>query len=199
LTINAEKIAYYKKEGNKISQLRRGVLGSSIAELHKKGSKISDSSETENIPYIEEQQRFDFVGDGSSLLIGPLPYIPTKVQKNNWFMGDIPEEYGPCYEIEVFVGGRRLRKDPVEIYDEILGSFSPLADKKISAEFSVDGTTPFVRLSEPASAGSRIIIIRKQGRIWYDRKLTDISPAPLIENSNKIARFIASKDTDLPE
>jgi hypothetical protein len=199
LTINAEKIAYYRKEGNKLSQLRRGVLGSSIAEFHKKGSRISDSSDTENIPYSEEQQRSDFFGDGSSILIGPLPYVPIKISKDNWFKGDIPDEYGPCYEIEVFVAGRRLRKDPVEIYDESLGSYSPLADKKISAEFSVDGTTPYVRLTEPVEAGKRVIIIRKQGRLWYDRKLLSISTSPLIENSNKIARFIANKDTDLPE
>jgi hypothetical protein len=199
LTVNAEKLAYFKKEGNKISQLRRGILGSSIAEFHKKGSKISDFSETESIPYSEEQQRYDFVGDGSSLLIGPLPYIPVKAQRNNWFSGDIPEEYGPCYQIEVFLGGRRLRKDPIEIYDENLGSYSPLGDRKISAEFSVDGVTPFIRLSEPAPAGLRIVIIRKQGRLWYDRKLLSISPLPLIQNLNKIPKFIANKDTDLPE
>jgi hypothetical protein len=199
ITINAEKIVYYKKVGNTLSQLRRGVFGSSIPEIHLKDSNISDSSETETLPYSEEQQRFDFVGDGSSLLIGPLPFIPSKVNKSNWFKTDIPDEYGPCYELEIFVAGKRLRKDPVDIYDESLGSFSPLADKTVQAEFSVDGSTPFVRISEPVEAGLRIIIIRKQGRLWYDNKLLDISSAPLIENTNTIARFIAQRSTGLPE
>ncbi len=199
ITINAEKIIYYKKEGNKLSQLIRGALGSSIPEVHLTQSNISDSSETENIPYVEEQQRFDFVSDGSSLLIGPLPFIPTKVTKNNWFRNDIPEEYGPCYEIEIFVAGRRLRKDPVEQYNEDLGSFSPLADIMVQAEFSVDGVSPVIRLSDVVSAGLRIIIIRKQGKLWYDRKLFEISSAPLTENFNKITKFIAQKNTKLPE
>lgn len=199
ITVNAEKIAYFKKNGNKLSQLRRGLLGSSIAELHKANSVISDASDTENIPYIDSQERFDFVSDGSSLLIGPLPFVPTKSNNSIWFRSNIPEEFGPCYELEIFVAGKRINKDPVDIFDEELGSYSPLADKKVQAEFSVDGELPFVRLSEHVPAGLRIIVIRKIGRIWYDRKLDTISNLPLIDNENKIAKFIAQQTTKLPE
>jgi hypothetical protein len=199
LIINTERIMYYKKEGNRIYQLRRGVFGSAIAESHEVGSPVIDSGDQESIPYFEEQQRFDFVGDGSSLVIGPLPFIPVKTNKEGWYTESIPEEYGPCYEIEVFVAGKRLRKDPDEIFDESLGSFSPLADKKIEAEFSVDGFSASVRLTSSVPAGRRITIIRKIGSIWYDRKLTQISSQPLLDNTNKIAKFIAEKTTKLPE
>jgi hypothetical protein len=174
-------------------------LGYSIPEIHLKNSVVVDSSDTETIPYVEEQERYDFVGDGSSQLIGPLPFVPTKFKENNWFKSDIPEEYGPCYEIEVFVAGKRMKKDPVDVYDEELGSYSPVADKKIQAEFSVDGSTPFVRLSEPVPAGQRIIVIRKIGKIWYDRRLQEVSTLPLTSNANNIAKFIAQKTTKLPE
>ncbi len=203
--INGERISYLEKTATTLGKLRRGVFGTSIAELHPIGSRVVDSSSTETIPYTESQERVDFVGDGSTTMIGPLPFTPSKYSKTSWFRGDdavtaIPEEYGPCYEIEVFVGGRRLRKDPVSLYNETLGTVSPAADEQVQAEFSVDGLAPFVRLTEPAAAGSRITIIKRVGKTWYDRGAEAASTGvALLENSGPIPVFIAKKSTRLPE
>lgn len=196
ITINGEKIAYFSKIGNKLSQIRRGYEGTAISETYKKGSVIVNSSKNETIPYKEDQEKYSFISDGSSLLIGPLDFIPRKQQKVSWFKQTIPEDYGPCYELEIFSAGARLRKDPIEIYDELLGSESPSADKIIEAEFSVDGSTPFIRLSTAPSAGTRITVIRKIGKIWYDVKQSQIS---LIKSQNSIAKFITQRNTKLPE
>jgi hypothetical protein len=75
--INNERIEYLQKTGNVLSQLRRGVQGTSIAELHPVDSYVVDVGLPETIPYKENQDRIDFVSDGSSLMIGPLDYIPT--------------------------------------------------------------------------------------------------------------------------
>ena len=198
--INGERIEYMSKTGNTLTQLRRGSLGTSIKEIHEIDSDVIDVGANETIPYNETQDKADFTGDGSTTEFGPLDYTPEKTDITNWYRETIPSENGPCNTIEVFVGGRRLRKDSITVYDEALGSSSPTADKTLEAEFSVDGSTNFVRLTEPAPIGSRVTIIRKTGRSWYTRgETTASSGITLLDNNNAIADFIASKTTDLPE
>jgi len=198
--IKEEKIEYFVKTGNRLSQLRRGAYGTSIGELYPAGSKVADMSKRESISYTDTQDRYDFVSDGSTLLIGPLDFVPNQAQRNFWFRNSIPEIYGACDEFEVFVGGRRLRKDPIDQFNEELGSYSPAADERIEAEFSVDGNSPYVRLTEPVSAGTRINIIRKRGKTWYDRgSNTAQTGRTMTENTNSIIRFILEKDSYLPE
>ena len=276
ITINKERIEYFKKEGNVLSQLRRGSLGTAIAEIHNAGHLVVDSGAFETLPYNESQERYDFVvpekltiisdgttrsfeldtspnsetliyaGNGDSkniivkvngetissdrytvsvvnnvgtitldnefeiseikqieilpLLIGPLDFVPKKSSRSSWYRENIPAENGPCDEMEVFISGTRLRKNPIDIYDETLGITSPQADKTLEAEFSVDGLTPYLRLSNEIAAGSRVAIIRKQGRLWYERGDDTASKGvSLLENNTSVAQFILRKGSELPE
>ena len=98
------------------------------------------------------------------------------------------------------MGGVRLRKDPIDVYSEELGSHSPTADKKLEAEFSVDGVTPYIRLTTTVPAGTRITIIRRSGKIWYERgNNTASNGVTLLENNTAISNFIAQRTTKLPE
>ena len=198
--IQNERIEYMAKSGNTLSQLRRGSQGTSIKELYPVGTYIANVGPGETIPYNENQGREDFISDGSTLLIGPLSFVPDIGTRSSWYRSSIPSDHGPCDQIEIFAGGRRLRKDPLLVYDEMLGSNSPDADKQLEAEFSVDGTTAFVRLTSAIPAGTRISIITRTGRIWYDRAETTASKGiTLLENTGSIAKFIAQKTTKLPE
>jgi hypothetical protein len=198
--IAGERIDYMVKQGNVLSQLRRGVSGTAIAEQYPQGTDLVDVGYQETIPYNEEQNRIDFVSDGSSLLVGPLDFVPAKGVRSEWYRSSIPEEFGPCDQIEVFVAGRRLRKDPIDVYSEQNGSSSPAADLKIESEFSVNGNTAFIRLTSAFPAGSRITVIKRTGKVWYDRGETTASRGvTLLENSTAIAAFIAQKSTSLPE
>ena len=101
---------------------------------------------------------------------------------------------------EVFAAGRRLRKDPITVYDETLGASSPSADVQVEAEFAVDGETNSIYLTEIPPAGTRITVIRKTGKVWYDRgETTATSGVTLLDNSTVIAEFIAKRTTKLPE
>jgi hypothetical protein len=200
--INNERIEYLTKNGNILSQLRRGSQGTAIAEIHNVNSIVIDVGATETIPYKETQNKTNFISDGSSLLIGPLEFIPTKSTRT-WdtaAVTTIPEEYGPCDEFEVFAAGRRLQKDSLQVYSEIKGASSTSADIVIEAEFSVDGQTPYIRLTSKLPAGTRISVIRKVGSVWYEKGATTASSGiTLVENNNPIATFIAKKTTLLPE
>jgi hypothetical protein len=105
-----------------------------------------------------------------------------------------------CDQLDVFVAGRRLRKDSLKVFSEELGASSPTADTIVAPEFSVDGVSNYIRITEPVPAGTRILIIRKTGKIWYDRAETTASKGiTLLDNLSPIARFIDQKSTELPE
>lgn len=198
--INKEKIQYLSKQGNVLSQIRRGVFGTAIPSVSPAGTKVINVGQTEVLPYSDTQERSDFLSDGSSLLIGPLEFVPKLSQKNNWTRETIPADHGPCDTVEIFVGGRRLRKDPIAVWDEAQGQISPNADKILEAEFSVNGVSPYIRLTVSVSAGTRILIVRKIGTLWYQRSETTASEGiTLLNNNTSVARFIDQRVTELPE
>lgn len=200
ISINGERIEYNKKIGNILSNLRRGSFGTAIAPLHATGSAVVDAGPQETVPYNETQDRQDFVSDGSSILIGPLDYVPAQGTRSTWYRSTIPTAYGACDQIEVFAAGKRLRKDPISVYDEMLGASSPSADKQLEAEFSVDGASNYIRLTTAIPAGTRISVIRRTGKIWYQRGETTASNGvSLVEADTPIATFIAKRTTKLPE
>ena len=194
--IQKERIEYLSKNGNVLSHLRRGAGGTSIGTVYAAGSKVVNSGINDTIPYADTQEREDFISDGSSVLIGPLPFVPVKTSRNTALSGS---EYSECDQIEVFVGGRRLRKDQVSFYEEILGTQGSGVSEVLPPEFTVDGVNPYVKLAAPVDAGVRILIIRKIGKTWYERSEVNASKGiTLTDNQTPIARFIDEKPSQLP-
>jgi hypothetical protein len=180
--------------------LRRGSQGTAIADAYAVGTAVVDVGYSEIIPYNENQERTDFVSDGSTQLIGPLTYVPSVGVRSTWYRDSIPSTYGPCDQIEVFAGGRRLRKDPQSVWVEDNGAYSPEADQLQEAEFSVDGSAAFIRLTTTLPAGTRVSVLRRQGKTWYERgDITASKGIPLPDNDTAIARFISEKTTAIPE
>jgi hypothetical protein len=211
IEVNGERIQYFTKTGNVLGQLRRGILGTPIAELHLVNSNVIDLGVQEVLPYTDTQEKINIISDGSSLEIGPLDFIPKKSDKSFYRMTarivdnagnvqtiypSIPADYGQCDEIEVFVGGRRLNKTSLSIYDEGKAASSPAADVTVEAEFSVDGTSPYIRLTEPIPAGIRITILRRVGKLWYERGADTASAGiSMFDNETSIIKFIEQKST----
>jgi hypothetical protein len=199
--IDGERIEYMVKSGNILSQLRRGAQGTAIAQIHAEGTAVVDVGYSEVIPYNETQQRTDFTSDGSTLLIGPLDFIPQKASRSGtWYRNTIPSTYGPCDQLEVFAAGRRLKKDPQSVYVEANGAASPAADETQEAEFSVDGATAQIRLTAALPAGTRVTVLRRQGKTWHSRgETTATNGVSLIDSDTTIAKFIVEKTTAIPE
>ncbi len=131
----------------------------------------------------------------SSLLIGSLDVAPIKTSRL-WLREEtstIPDEFGPCDVIELFVGGTRLRKDPLWQYNEKDGATSPGADVYVDAEFSVNGIDNYIRLTNALPADVTIEIVRRTGQIWYDTDDT------LLNNTTLVAQAIAQKTSLIPE
>jgi hypothetical protein len=60
------------------------------------------------------------------------------------------------------------------------------------ADFSVNGTTAGVRLTNDLTAGTKVIVTKKIGRVWNDVGKS------LAESDNKIANFLKEKTTIWP-
>jgi len=197
--INGERIQYLSKNENTLKHLRRGLLGTSIPEVHTVGSDVVNVGSLESVPYKENQDRYDFVANGESQTFGDLPFVPKiSIRKENWFKDTIPEEFGPCDEIEVFVSGRRLNKNPQIVYDNTVGAYSPVGDVEVEAEFSVDGISSVVRLTSVPPAGTRITVIKRTGFIWYNQTSGSVtSGKTLSQNTTPIVKFLQQKPTKL--
>jgi hypothetical protein len=304
LVIDKERIEYFKKTGNILSQLRRGTLGTGIKTQHSAGTKVRDQSTINTIPYRDEVQSVDVISDGYSVasafydnspgvtvssitydfnnqtafplggqvttvigtgftdtvkvfvgdvnvaenecvttfvnettltfitkpksvgaydltIVNPprttpfnipvtsvvvpqaikyvqilLPFAPrpNPTSATGWYKESIPEEYWESMDIEVFVGGRRLRKSPVEVFDPSLGQDSPSGNKMLEAEFAVNKNIgAYVRLTEAPPPGVKIIVQKRIGRTWTDGNTT------LLDANSDPAKFIRAKGVDLSE
>ena len=166
IEINGERIEFFVKTGNVLSQIRRGTLGTSIPTTHVSGSTVIDFGKTETIPYADQHIVETFVSDGSSRTLG-LNYIPA-VTDTDWYTETIPSGYMQSNELDVFVGGYRLKKTSYSRFDLSLDyPDSPEGDRQIEADFAVNGTAG-VRLTTEAPINSRIVVIKKIGKIWGD-------------------------------
>jgi hypothetical protein len=166
IEINGERIEYLTKDGNILGQLRRATLGTGSPVVHKAPSVVLDIGPTETIPYNDEFIVESSIGDGSTRNIG-LSYAPVKVD-TDWYTETIPANYGRSDELEVFVGGYRLKKNAYSLFSETNQyADSPEGDNQYEAEFSVSGTEQ-VRLTNEVAENIKITVIKKVGRVWED-------------------------------
>lgn len=105
--IRGERIEYFTINGNVLGQLRRGTLGTGTPTLHPMGSKVQDIGPSETVPYSETSLIEQVVSDGTNMI--NLTFTPTKSDAT-WsyttgYESSIPEGYGQCDDLEVFVGG----------------------------------------------------------------------------------------------
>lgn len=172
VVVDGERIEYWNRSGNILTQLRRGTLGTGVKQVHKAGTEIYDQSLGTIIPYKDETKSLSFVGNGvdSTFL---LDFTPNSVN-----------------EFEVYVGGVRLRKTELTTYQTELGLDSPEADIVLPPEFSLDGN--ILNLTVIPELNQKITIIRRIGKIWTEPGVA------LSKSDNNIAKKIRSVQADLP-
>ena len=171
--INGERIEYFVKQGNTLRQLRRGTLGTGVNTIYPAGTSAMEQSIGQTIPYKDETLTQILTADGTSTAY-ELDFIPNNIN-----------------EFEVFVAGKRLRKNAITIFNPTVDLDSPEGDETSVAEFSVDGTTSTLTLTTAPLENQKIIIIRKLGKLW-----TDVGTS-LANQENDIARFLRAKVTEL--
>jgi len=105
----------------------------------------------------------------------------------------IPYEYWEGMDIDIFISGRRLRKNPLTIWDPTVGQDSPSGDITLEAEYAVNrvlGT--YVRFTTPPAPGTKIVVQKRTGLLWNEPGV------PMGQSSTEIATFLREKSIDLP-
>jgi hypothetical protein len=189
LFIEGERIEYFQVDGNTLSQLRRSTLGTGSRAVYEEGTELMDQSDKETIPYKDQLVSLIALEDESTQII--LDWLPTK----------------GVDEFEIFVGGRRLRKNAISAYQfqevdadgnlitEFIDRDSPEGDITLDPEFTltIENDTAIVDLAERPATNSRILMVRKIGKTWQ-------KPGEQLRYSeNPIAQFIRGATTDLPK
>ena len=87
---------------------------------------------------------------------------------------------------QFFVGNIRLKKKPYRVHNVNVHPESTEGDVQLDAEFSVDGETNQIRLTNKLAFGTRVTVIRRNGTDW-DRLIN------ILEDDSKIARFLKAE------
>ena len=87
--IDKERIEYFAKSGNELSQLRRGTLGTGI-KVHASGTSVVDAGGQQTVPYADTISTLTYTGDGSTVRFATTN-APTSAS-----------------ELDIFIGGQRL-------------------------------------------------------------------------------------------
>jgi hypothetical protein len=186
--IDGERIEYYVRDENTLSQLRRGTLGTGVKEVYTEGTIGLEIPPSSKVPYKDEIYTTIFTADGTSTDY-TLDFTDADID-----------------EFEVFVGGKRLRKNSISAYQfeytdndgnivDSIAMDSPEGDVVIPAEFTIanDSTASSTLILATAPLeNTKIIVIRKKGLSWSDIGKT------LAESENDIAVFLRSSTVDLP-
>ena len=185
--IEGERIEYLVKTDTELKQLRRGTLGTGTKDIYTEGTTVLDQSIDTNMPYRDVTVSQSFVGDGTSntFSITDFTFNPNASYKD---------------QVEVFVGGKRLRKDSVQAYkfEQIISGVttssiaqdSPEGDETLPAQYTFTGNN--LVLAMQASENTIVNVVKKEGRLWSD------PGTRLAKANNNISSFLLASTIDLP-
>ena len=219
IEINGERIEYFIKTGNVLGHLRRGTLGTGTPTVHVQGRIVIDIGISETIPYNDSTQVITAIADGSTNVINlelvPMADVIAAGHDYNsaleWassylsgFTTTIPNTQIQADDIDVFVGGYRLKKVPYRMFEESNGyPDSTEGDSQFDAEFSVTGNTGAVTITEAVAQkffgtneipqNTKITVVKKTGELWGEFGKS------LIDSSTEIANFITSVEPIWPQ
>ena len=170
LFLDKERIEYFFKDGNTLKQIRRGTLGTGVKAVYSAGTSFMEQGKSTNLPYQDTTYMNRFEGDGSTMSFTPSFEIEN------------------TEEIEVFVGGTRLRSNPIAVFDPEIAQDSPEGDVIASQEYTVvEGA---VILASAPENKITVTISKKQGTVWNDLGI------PLSQSNTDVARFLNESSTD---
>lgn len=121
--INGERIEFLKIDGNKLTQLRRGTLGSSPSPTSIIGTKVIDQGIDQNIPFSESVYKQTHITTSTNTY--------TISQVSNETRGDgitLIADLDPVDQVSVYYGGKLLRKTAMLHQDISLSYDSPVVD-----------------------------------------------------------------------
>ena len=163
--------------GNTLTQLRRGTLGTGVKDVHPAGERAYGQGSAESVNYQDTIEVYKDQADGSSQVV------------------DLGFTFDNINEIEVFVGGRKLSKSAIEVYNKTLEQDSTEGDETVEKEFDVVDVSGVktIQFTTAPAAGTEVRVVKKTGSLWIS------SGETLRTSSSPIARFLRGATIELPK
>jgi hypothetical protein len=213
IEIRGERIEFFTINGNVLSQLRRGTLGTGTPLVHTAGTYVQEIGPSETIPYADSSVVEQFFTDGSRTI--PLTFAPASVNDIEVFVGgyDTTSVWAPnvAYAVDTivtigsytyrcvtahtsssvfdsanwafFIGNIRLKKHAYDVYNVNVAPESPEGDVQFSADFTVDGVSKEIVLTNALTFGTMVTVVKRTGVVWD-------STINIQHDTSKIARFL---------
>ena len=204
LILDGERIEFFKKEANVLSQLRRSTMGTGPARFSEAGTKVLDQSLVQRIPYSEQEYKQHILSTTATTYVvntSTSLFAATTTGTGITFASGV----NAADQIEVYYGGRRLRKTALEVHNReiaydstssiIINGITTSTNTILPAEFTVTNSTQELHLNIAGgvTTGTRITVIQRQGRIW-----NTLTESLLISNSIQ-AEFLRAAQAELPD
>jgi hypothetical protein len=173
--IDGERIEYFVKEENTLRQLRRGTLGTGVKDTYAISTKVFDQNISKTVPYKDQTLAYNATADGLTATF------------------EIGYPVASINEIEVFVGGVRMRKTALDVFNYATALDSPEGDTTVVADFTFDTETNAITLLATPANDIRVTVVKKVGQSWTTNGTS------LGDTENSIARFLRAGTSELPE
>ena len=199
--VDSERIEYTNKNGNILSGLRRATLGTGPAEFSNIGTSVIDQSIRQMIPTIDYSLIQHIPSSNTTTYV-----ISTVTNDTSTFSTNTTTNVGngiilstltnAVDQVEIYYGGRRLRKSSLNVHDKSLSYYGSAASTIVyPPEFTITTATRqlILNIAENITPGTRITIIKKEGALWAGTEVTS-----LLTSTSTQANFLRSRPAELP-
>jgi hypothetical protein len=190
ILIDAERIEYFTKNGNMLTDLRRSTLGTGPAFYSQIGTKVIDQSVKQTINTYEQRFQQHIFTNSNLVTI-------STTTATGFAYGDgivLHPDLRAVDQVEVFYGGRKLRKTELVVHDKTVSyDTSTQSLTTLAPEFSINTSTQQLTLNidEEVSTATRITVVQRKGAIW--------TTASLLTSEVQQAVFLRVRSAELPD
>jgi len=148
--IDGERIEYFSKNGNVLSQLRRSTLGTGPAFYSEVGTKVIDQSLQQSIYTPDEKINIQNINSSNTATYTIVKFVNeftagttgTAIVLSTSTFYNLPAP-AAVDQVNVYYGGRQLRKRPLTVHDSRKAYDTTLTSVRVlPPEFSITINTP---------------------------------------------------------
>jgi hypothetical protein len=147
ILIDGERIEFFKLEGNKLSWLRRGTLGTGVKNLHKESSVVVDQGPSQNIPLTETKRVDKFAINSTTNTALTLTNVV--------FDGTVVNAYN---HVEVVYQGRTLRKPISDTFTSLFNNGVKVV-KNTTSSYQITDVSVGYDSGDINSAGTSSLVV----------------------------------------
>jgi len=227
ILLDGERIEYTSKNGNQLTGLRRGSLGTGPPKFSDQYTTVIDQSITQkikteeyiNIQRIESSNTNTYIISTLSNTLsnysvnssGDVSGISLPASVANFYMGitllttsTMINPPAAIDQVEVRYGGRLLRKTSIDVHDKSLSYYSSKDSIiPLPPEFSIITATQtlILNIDETITTGTTITVIQRLGKLWEENTSTSLlsnATSAYITRGNR-AEFLRERPAQLPD